>query len=468
MVLSVLNQINSIVWGPWLLILLVGTGILMTVRLKGLQFRKLGTALKLIFKARNKGSGDIDSFKALCTALAATVGTGNIVGVATAIKLGGPGALFWMWIAALFGMATKYTEGVLAVKYREVDTKGQISGGPMYYIEKGLGKKWKFLAVLFAIFGTLTAMLGSGTFTQVNAITTSLNLTLNIPIWLGSSILTVLVASIILGGLKTISKASEKIVPFMSVMYFIVTIVILIIYRENIPVAINQIFEGAFNGTSAMGGFAGATIMLAMRSGIARGLFSNESGLGSAPIVAAAAKTKWPAEQGLISMTGTFIDTIIICTLTGLTIIVSGQWMGNVNGAALTQAAFSGAIGYFGPLFLTIALTLFAFSTILGWCYYGERCLVYLFGTKSIMPYRIVFIAIIASGSILKLEEIWTLADIVNGLMAIPNLIAIIGLSGIVVEETNKYFNFMKKRNLRIKNYKENKAKEIQQITPTE
>ena len=269
--------------------------------------------------------------------------------------------------------------------------------------------------------------------------------------------LTILVAIIILGGLKTISKAAEKIVPFMSVMYFIITIVILGIYHENLPFAIMQVFEGATSGTAAMGGFAGAGIMLAMRSGIARGLFSNESGLGSAPIVAAAAKTKWPAEQGLVSMTGTFIDTIIICTLTGLTVIVSGQWTGDVNGAALTQAAFSGAIGYFGPLLLTIALTLFAFTTILGWCYYGERCLVYLFGTKSIMPYRVVFILIIASGTMLKLEEIWTLADIVNGLMAIPNLIAIIGLSGIVVEETNKYFNFLEKRNKRIKSYKEKK-----------
>ena len=467
MVLNILNQINGIVWGPWLLILLVGTGILMTVRLRGLQFHHLKSALKLIFSARNKGSGDIDSFKALCTALAATVGTGNIVGVATAIKLGGPGALFWMWIAALFGMATKYTEGVLAVKYREVDAKGQISGGPMYYIEKGLGKKWKPLAVMFAIFGTLTAMLGNGTFTQVNAITSSLNLTFNVPIWLGSTLLTILVAIIILGGLKTISKAAEKIVPFMSVTYFIITIVILGIYHENLPFAIMQVFEGATSGTAAMGGFAGAGIMLAMRSGIARGLFSNESGLGSAPIVAAAAKTKWPAEQGLVSMTGTFIDTIIICTLTGLTVIVSGQWTGDVNGAALTQAAFSGAIGYFGPLFLTIALTLFAFTTILGWCYYGERCLVYLFGTKSIMPYRVVFILIIASGTMLKLEEIWTLADIVNGLMAIPNLVAIIGLSGIVVEETNKYFKFLEKRNNRIKSYKEKKASEFKNINTT-
>lgn len=363
--LDLLNQIDAIVWGPWLLVLLVGTGVYLTIRLRLLQMVKLPRALRLIFFARNKGDGDIDSFKALCTALAATVGTGNIVGVATAIKLGGPGALFWMWVAAFFGMATKYAEGCLAVKFRSIDENGNIAGGPMYYIEQGLGKKWKPLALAFAFFGTLTAMLGSGTTTQVNAITSSLQASLGVPILPSAAVITILVAIITFGGLKSISKTAEKIVPAMAVLYFIITVALLVIFSGELPHALALVFDGAFEGTAAAGGFAGAGIMLAMRSGIARGLFSNESGLGSAPIVAAAAKTKWPAEQGLISMTGTFIDTIIICTLTGLTIIVSGAWLGDTNGAALTQAAFSHGYGAVAPILLTVSLTLFAFTTIL-------------------------------------------------------------------------------------------------------
>lgn len=363
--LDLLNQIDAIVWGPWLLVLLVGTGVYLTIRLGLLQMVKLPRALRLIFFARNKGDGDIDSFKALCTALAATVGTGNIVGVATAIKLGGPGALFWMWVAAFFGMATKYAEGCLAVKFRSIDENGNIAGGPMYYIEQGLGKKWKPLALAFAFFGTLTAMLGSGTTTQVNAITSSLQASMGVPILPSAAVITILVAIITFGGLKSISKTAEKIVPAMAVLYFIITVALLVIFSGELPHALALVFDGAFEGTAAAGGFAGAGIMLAMRSGIARGLFSNESGLGSAPIVAAAAKTKWPAEQGLISMTGTFIDTIIICTLTGLTIIVSGAWLGDTNGAALTQAAFSHGYGAVAPILLTVSLTLFAFTTIL-------------------------------------------------------------------------------------------------------
>lgn len=363
--LDLLNQIDAIVWGPWLLVLLVGTGVYLTIRLGFLQMVKLPRALRLIFFSRNKGDGDIDSFKALCTALAATVGTGNIVGVATAIKLGGPGALFWMWVAAFFGMATKYAEGCLAVKFRSIDENGNIAGGPMYYIEQGLGKKWKPLALAFAFFGTLTAMLGSGTTTQVNAITSSLQASMGVPILPSAAVITILVAIITFGGLKSISKTAEKIVPAMAVLYFIITVALLVIFSGELPHALALVFDGAFEGTAAAGGFAGAGIMLAMRSGIARGLFSNESGLGSAPIVAAAAKTKWPAEQGLISMTGTFIDTIIICTLTGLTIIVSGAWLGDTNGAALTQAAFSHGYGAVAPILLTVSLTLFAFTTIL-------------------------------------------------------------------------------------------------------
>lgn len=443
-VLDVLNQIDSFVWGPPLLILLVGTGILLTYRLRLLQISQLKKALSLIFSAENKGSGDIDSFKALCTALAATVGTGNIVGVATAIKAGGPGAIFWMWIAAFFGMATKYAEGCLAVKYREVDSNGEISGGPMYYIKNGLGEKWKPLAFLFSFCGVLVAYFGIGTFAQVNSIIDISNITFGVSPYIVGGIVTALVAAITLGGLQSIAKTAEKIVPTMAVVYFIVTVTILVLSWDKIPAAIMMVLESAFTPTAAMGGFLGASVIVAMRNGIARGVFSNESGLGSAPIVAAAAKTKWPAEQGLISMTGTFIDTIIICTLTGLTIIVSGEWMGNLNGAALTNAAFGSVFPTIGSYLLCICLALFAFTTILGWNYYGERCIIYLAGVKAVLPYRIVFILLIASAAFLKLEVIWVLADIVNGLMAIPNLIALIGLSGVVVAETKRYNEYLK------------------------
>lgn len=454
MLVDVLNRIDSIVWGPWLLILLVGTGVFLSCRLGFLQVMKLPRALKLIFFARNKGDGDIDSFKALCTALAATVGTGNIVGVATAIKLGGPGALFWMWLAAFFGMATKFSEGCLAVKFRQVDDQGNIAGGPMYYIEMGLGKKWKPLAIAFALFGIMTAMLGSGTTTQMNAIVSSVNAGFGVSTYITCAIVTILVAIITFGGLQSISKTASKIVPAMAVIYFIITVIFLVMNSAELPRAIGEVFSGAFNGTAAAGGFAGAGLMLTIRSGIARGLYSNESGLGSAPIVAAAAKTKWPAEQGLISMTGTFIDTIIICTLTGLTIIVSGVWTGPTNGAEMTQAAFATTYGSLAPFILTISLTLFAFTTIIGWNYYGERCWEYLFGTKTIKLYRLGYIAILASAVFLKLEAIWSLADIVNGLMAIPNLIALLGLSGVITAETKKYFTHLAIRDAKLKAYK--------------
>ena len=454
MLLEILNQIDSMVWRPWLLILLLGTGILFTLRLGFIQIAKLPLALRLIFSARNRGDGDIDSFKALCTALAATVGTGNIVGVATAIKAGGPGALFWMWMAAFFGMATKYAEGCLAVRYREVDSNGEISGGPMYYIEKGLGEKWKPLAILFAVFGVLTACLGSGTYTQANAIMSSLEVSFGIAPLMTDVVLTILVGIIILGGLQSIAKAAEKIVPAMAVVYIVAVISLLIINREQLPMAIELVFVNAFTPTAAMGGFLGASVMKGIQSGIARGIFSNESGLGSAPIVAAAAKTKWSAEQGLISMTGTFIDTIIICTMTGLAVISSGLWTTELNGAVLTNGAFSQAFPLFGDYLITIALVLFAFTTILGWSYYGERCAVYLFGTKVIKPYRLVFIAIIATAAFLKLEEIWALADIVNGLMAFPNLVALLLLSGTVVSESKRYMNYLKERSRRLSSYK--------------
>ncbi len=437
--LEILNEIDAFVWGPPLLVLLVGTGILLTFRLKLLQVFKLPQALGLIFSAKNDGSGDVNSFKALCTALAATVGTGNIVGVATAIKAGGPGALFWMWMAAFFGMATKYSECLLAVKYRTVDANGNISGGPMYYIENGLGKKFKPLAVMFAIFGVLCAYFGIGTFAQVNSIVEITQISAGIPVVYTGIALTVVVAAVTIGGLKSIATVAAKVVPAMALLYFLTTVGIMIVFADQVPAAIATVLNSAFTPTAAQGGFLGATVMLAMRSGVARGVFSNESGLGSAPIVAAAAKTKWAAEQGLISMTGTFIDTIIICTLTGLSLVVSGVWCGPLNGAAMTESAFTMAFPAFGSMLLLVGLVLFAFTTILGWNYYGERCVEYLMGVKAILPYRIIFICLIACGPFLKLEEIWVLADIVNGLMAIPNLIALLALSGVVVAETKAY-----------------------------
>ncbi len=437
--LEILNEIDAFVWGPPLLVLLVGTGILLTFRLKLLQVFKLPQALGLIFSAKNDGSGDVNSFKALCTALAATVGTGNIVGVATAIKAGGPGALFWMWMAAFFGMATKYSECLLAVKYRTVDANGNISGGPMYYIENGLGKKYKPLAVMFAVFGVLCAYFGIGTFAQVNSIVEITQISAGIPVVYTGIALTVVVAAVTIGGLKSIATVAAKVVPAMALLYFLTTVGIMIVFADQVPAAIATVLNSAFTPTAAQGGFLGATVMLAMRSGVARGVFSNESGLGSAPIVAAAAKTKWAAEQGLISMTGTFIDTIIICTLTGLSLVVSGVWCGPLNGAAMTESAFTLAFPGFGSMLLLVGLVLFAFTTILGWNYYGERCVEYLMGVKAILPYRIIFICLIACGPFLKLEEIWVLADIVNGLMAIPNLIALIALSGVVVAETKAY-----------------------------
>lgn len=446
--LETLNAIDSFVWGPPLLVLLIGTGLMLTVRLHLLQVFRLPRALKLIFTAKNQGEGDVDSFKALCTALAATVGTGNIVGVATAVHSGGPGAIFWMWMAAFVGMATKYAEGCLAVKYRTVDKNGDIAGGPMYYIENGLGKKYKPLAFLFAFFGVLVAFFGIGTFAQVNSIVEITRLTTSIPVEYTAIVLTILVAAITIGGLQSIARVASKIVPAMAVIYVVSTVAFLVIFADQIPAAVEQIIVSAFTPTAAAGGFLGATVLVAMRNGVARGVFSNESGLGSAPIVAAAAKTKWPAEQGLISMTGTFIDTIIICTLTGLVLVVSGAWMGDVNGAALTNAAFNMAFPAYGSIILCVGLTLFAFTTILGWNYYGERCIEYLVGVKGILPYRIIFIALVACGAFIKLDVIWVLADIVNGLMAIPNLIALIGLSGVVVAETKKYFAHLKEEEM--------------------
>ncbi|MGP1471152.1 MAG: alanine/glycine:cation symporter family protein [Schwartzia sp. (in: firmicutes)] len=442
---AVLNEVDSILWGPPLIVLLLGTGIYLTLRLNLLQVFRLPLALSLIFRAKNRGEGDVSSFKALCVALAATVGTGNIVGVATAVKLGGPGAVFWMWVAAFFGMATKYAEGLLAVKYRTTDEKGEIAGGPMFYIRHGMGEKWAPMAAFFAGACILVAFFGIGTFPQVNAIVDSMHIAFGVPREVSDAIVTLLVAAITIGGLQSISRVASKIVPFMAVVYVVVSLGLIVMHLDAVPDAIALIIRSAFSGEAAVGGFAGSTLMMAMQKGIARGIFSNESGLGSAPIAAAAAKTKWPAEQGLISMTGTFIDTIIICSMTGLALVLTGVWQGNSAGAMMTTDAFATAYGQPGVAILTISLALFAFTTILGWNYYGERSAIYLFGTKGVMPYRLIFIALVASGAFLKLDAIWTLADIVNGLMAIPNLIALIALSGVIVSETKRYFEHLKK-----------------------
>lgn len=439
---SALTAIDSFIWGPPLLILLVGTGVYLTLRLGLLQVVRLPLALRLVF-GRDQGQGkqgDVSSFGALCTALSATIGTGNIVGVATAIKLGGPGALFWMWMAALFGMATKYAECLLAVKYRQQDANGQMAGGPMYYLEKGLGSK--LLAKLFALFGIGVAFFGIGTFPQVNAISDAMSLSFSVPREATAVVLTLTVALVTLGGIKSISSVSSKVVPFMAIFYIVACLGVLVNNAGALPEAIGLVISSAFTGHAATGGFVGASIMLAIQSGVARGVFSNESGLGSAPIAAAAAKTNSCVEQGLVSMTGTFIDTIIICTMTGLTLVVTGVWGGDLSGAAMTSAAFAqGLDAHIGQYLVSIGLLFFAFTTILGWNYYGERCTEYLFGVKAIKPYRLIYLVLVASGAFLHLDMIWLLADIVNGLMAVPNLIGLIGLRHVVIAETRTYFS---------------------------
>lgn len=439
--LELMQNINNFVWGPPLLLLLVGTGVYFTLRLGVFQISKLPTAFRLIFSSDQSGQGDVSSFAALCTALAATVGTGNIVGVATAITTGGPGALFWMWVAAFFGMATKYAEGFLAIKYRTKDANGQAAGGPMHYITLGMGQKWKPLAVFFAISGVLVALLGMGTFSQVNSIASSMSASFGLAPQLVSIVTAISIAFFIFGGIEKISDVSTKIVPFMAILYVLASVIVLALHWDQLLPTIAMVLTSAFTPAAAVGGFAGATVQQAIQRGIARGVFSNESGLGSAPIAAAAAKSDNPVEQGLISMTGTFIDTLIICTLTGLTILVTGQWsIEGLAGAPLTQAAFSTVFGQPGVLALTISLVLFAYTTILGWSYYGERCIEFLFGTKAILPYRLVFVAMVALGGFLKLDLIWTIADIVNGLMALPNLIALLALSPVIIKETRQYF----------------------------
>ena len=440
---NILNLMNDLVWGPPLLILLVGTGIYFTVKLGFLQITKLPLAFKYLFSKDEdqvKGDGDISSFAALCTALSATIGTGNIVGVATAVGTGGPGAILWMWLAAFVGMATKYAEGFLAIKYRECDENGQMCGGPMYYIEKGTGNK--LLAKLFAFFGLAVALLGIGTFGQVKSISDAVTKGFNIPPQITALVITVLVAAVTLGGIQRISKVAEKIVPFMASLYIIGALLILICYFKEIPEAILLIVSSAFNPQATLGGVAGITIKTVIQRGIGRGIFSNEAGLGSAPIAAAAAKTKSPVKQGLISMIGTFIDTILICTMTGLALVLTGAFNSGLEGVAMTTAAFETAfpIAGLGKFIVNIGLIFFAFTTIIGWNYYGEKCLQYLAGIKSIKLYKIVFISFVAVGPFLSVDTVFVIADIVNGLMALPNLVGLIALRKVVISETEEFF----------------------------
>jgi AGCS family alanine or glycine:cation symporter len=437
---ALVGKVGAFAWGPPMLILLVGTGFWLTISLRGLQFTKLGHALYLaLIKRKEEGDepGDISHFQALMTALSATVGTGNIAGVATAIAIGGPGALFWMWITGLVGMATKYAEAVLAVKYRIVDENGEMSGGPMYYISKGLNMPW--LGAVFAIFASVAAF-GIGNMVQSNSVADAVQATFNIPTWVTGLTLMVCTAAVVLGGIKSIGRVTSVLVPVMIFFYMAAALYIILTHIGEVPSALVFIVKQAFNPTAAVGGFAGATIMLAIRMGVARGVFSNESGLGSAPIAAAAARTKHPVTQALVSMTQTFIDTLVVCTMTGLVLILTGVWSNGETGAKLTTIAFQSAMPG-GALIVTIGIVLFAYSTMLGWCYYGEKSIEYLFGVKSILPYRLLFIALIGVGAIAKLSLVWNISDTLNGLMAIPNLIALIMLTPVIVAETKQYFN---------------------------
>lgn len=442
-----LSLISGYVWGTWLIVLLTGTGIILTFRLKFIQVRRLATGFRNVFSGSGKKTpddedllgeedeehkGDVTPFQSLMTALAATIGTGNIVGATTAIVAGGPGAMFWMWMAAFFGMATKYGEAILAVRFRKTNANGLFSGGPMYYIRYGMDNKW--LAVFFAACGSITAF-GTGCMVQSNAISSALESTFSVDPATTGVVLTILTATVVLGGIKNISKVASLLVPGMAGLYIIGAFTILVMNYNLIPDAFATIFNDAFTGNAVAGGAVGTVI----RYGIARGIFSNEAGLGTAPIVAAAAKTDMPGRQALVSMLGTFIDTLIVCTMTGLVVVMSGLWKTGLNGAALTSHAFEGFLPGIGAYVVTIGLVLFAFSTIVGWCYYGEKCFEYLFGTRPVKLYRSLFTAFVFIGAVASLDIVWTLADITNGLMAAPNLIALIVLSGVIVKESKNF-----------------------------
>jgi len=438
---------DNIVWGPVMLVLLVGTGIWLTLILRGLQFGMLFYALKQAFRPHPKkddGSdheGDVSHFGALMTALSATIGTGNIAGVATAVVTGGPGAVFWMWITAIFGMATKYGEGVLAVKYRVTNSKGEMSGGPMYYIENGLGKKWKWLAFLFAFFGVM-ASFGIGSTVQANSVAQAVHSSFGIDTWITGVVLTLITAFVVLGGIQSIARVSSVVVPFMAVLYIVGGLVVVAMHFDLLLPALKVIMHDAFTGQAVAGGVVGTVI----RYGVARGVFSNEAGMGSAPIAAAAAKTDHPVRQALVSMTGTFLDTIIVCSITGI-VLVMGILQSNggafavpdLEGAALTTATFDAMLSGYGGWVVTIGLIFFAYSTTLGWCYYGEKCATYVFGDKSVPMYRVIYVATVMLGTVLSMDMVWAAADTFNGLMAVPNLIALLLLSRVIVQETRDF-----------------------------
>ena len=437
------------IWGLPLIILLIGTGIYLTILLRGLQFRTLYRSLWLaLIKRKEEGAseGDISHFQALMTALSATVGTGNIAGVATGIAAGGPGALFWMWVTGLFGMATKYSEALLGVKYREVDELGTMSGGPMYYITRGMGQKW--LGVIFALFAAIAAF-GIGNMVQSNSVADALNHNFHIPYWISGIVLAVATALVILGGIRSVGKVAGVLVPFMIVVYFIGAVLILCLNYEQIPHVFRLVLDGAFSGTAAAGGFLGAAVSQAIRHGVEKGIFSNESGLGSASIAAAAARTREPVRQAMVSMTQTFIDTIVVCSLTGFAILCTGAWQ-QINpatgaaftGSPLTSRAFELALPYeLGGYIVVFGLILFAYSTMLGWSYYGEKSLEFLLGEKAVKPYRVIFCCVVCLGAVFKLELVWDFAACMNGLMALPNLIALLWLSRVISRETRPYFD---------------------------
>ncbi len=439
-----LNTLSGIIWGEYLLIpLLAMVGIYLTIGLHAMPWRQIPLALKTLWQGRKETPhirGDISPFQALMTALSATVGTGNIAGVATAIYFGGPGAIFWMWIIALFGMATKYAEAVLAVSYRETDALGNNVGGPMYYIRNGLGESWRWMAASFAFFAMIAAF-GIGNLVQSNSVADEIYSSFEVPKWLTGASMAILASLVIIGGVKRIAQVASKLVPFMALIYIVAALAIVILNIEKMPWAITLIIESAFTDSAASGGFLGATIWMAVRWGFARGIFSNEAGLGSAPIAHAAAQTNDPVKQGMVAMLGTFFDTLIICSLTAFVIILTGAWESGLKGATMSSQAFSTGLFGYGGYVVSFGLVLFAFTTILGWSYYGERCAEYLFGTKIITPYRILWIMAIFTGAIMKLELVWTFADVLNGLMALPNLLALLLLSPVVFSKTRHYFN---------------------------
>ena len=436
---STLNEISSLVWGPVMLAMLLGIGIYLTLGLRFFTFRRVLSAMLMLWRGRKSDKeGDITPFQALMTALSATIGTGNIAGVATAIALGGPGAVFWMWLTALFGMATKYAEAVLAVEYRETDDQGQHVGGPMYYIKNGLQGKWHWLATAFAFFGAFAAF-GIGNMVQANSVADAVETLFHVPDMYTAIVLTLLSAVVILGGINRIAEVAASLVPIMAISYITCALWVIISQYQQVPQALALIIQGAFTETAAVGGFAGAAVWAAVRFGVARGIFSNEAGLGSAPIAHAAAKTNNPVQQGMIAMLGTFIDTILVCTMTALVIILSGAWSSGENGAALSTLAFETSLPGIGSYVVVLGLVVFAFTTILGWSYYGERCAEYLFGTKVIWPYRMLWLCAIPVGALSKLTLVWLFADILNGMMAIPNLIALVVLSPVIFTMTASY-----------------------------